>query len=165
MNNDVNKESTVPTAIAFIGFIAIAFFCFFIIRDNVIKNKIQREEQETKEVGKIANYRVMIGGKFYTVTSESNKGVESFVSQLPIEIEMNDSTNNLKKGYTYYKLSTSPKKIGSIEIGDILLSGESYVLIATKSFKSSEKYTKLGHIINLGELPSGTIKVTFIKGE
>ena len=49
-----------------------------------------------------------------------------------------------------------------ISISRIIIS---LMLIATKSFKSSEKYTKLGHIINLGELPSGTIKVTFIKGE
>ena len=60
---------------------------------------------------------------------------------------------------------TEAKKLGKIEAGDILLSGDSYVIIATKSFKSSDKYTKIGHIQNLGDIPAGNIKVIIKKVE
>ena len=161
----MNKDSTVPTAVAFIGILAIAAFCFFVIRNKVNQNNLEKEEQESREVGKLANLKVAIGGVSYTATSESTKAVESFLNQLPLELEMNDSGNGLKRGYTYFKLATSAKKLGTIEAGDILLSGDSYVLIATKTFKSSDKYTKIGHISNLKNVPSGPVRAIITKGE
>ena len=161
----MNKDSTVPTAVAFIGILSIAVFCFFVVRNKVNQNKLEKEEQESREVGKLADIKISIGGVTYTAISESNKAVESFLEHLPLELEMNDSSNGLKRGYTYFKLTTAAKKLGKIEAGDVLLSGDSYVLIATKSFKSSDKYTKIGHINNLGSIPNGPVRAVIIKGE
>ena len=161
VGNYMNKESTIPTAIAFIGFICVAVFCFFIIKDNVVKKSEEKRNQETQEVGKLDDIRININGVSYTAVSESTKAAESFLTHLPLEIEMTDLNENEKRGYTYFKLTTEARKLGKIEIGDILLSGDSYVIIATKTFKSSQKYTKIGHIQNLGNVPNGTIK-TFI---
>lgn len=161
----MNKDSTVPTAIAFIGFIFIAVFCFIIIRDNVDKRNEEKQQQEINEVGKLADIRVNIAGKSYTAYIESSKAAESFLTHLPLDIEMNDLNENEKRGYTYFKLATDQKKLGKVEIGDILISGDSYVIIATKTFKTNDKYTKLGHIQNLGDIPSGTILTHIAKME
>ena len=161
----MNKESTVPTAIAFIGLILVAVFCFIIIRDSVIQKREERKEQETKEVGKLPDIKVYIDGVYYTAISESTKAAESFLNQLPLDIEMTDLNENEKRGYTYFKLTTEARKLGKVEIGDILLSGDSYIVLATKTFKSSQKYTKIGHIQNLGDIASGKIKVFISKME
>ena len=161
----MNKDSTVPTAIAFIGFIIVAVFCFIVIKDNIDKKAIEKQEQESSEVGKLDNVSVKISGTPYIAYIESNKAAKSFLSHLPLEIEMNDINENEKRGYTYFKLSTSAKKLGKVEIGDILISGDSYIIIATKTFKTSDKYTKIGHIQNLGDLPSGIVQVYMNKIE
>lgn len=161
----MNKDSTVPTAIAFIGFICVAVFCFFIIKDNVAKKTEEKRNQETQEVGKLADIKINVAGTIYTAVSESTKAAENFLTQLPLDIEMTDLNENEKRGYTYFKMATEARKLGKIEIGDILISGDSYIIIATKTFKSNQKYTKLGHIQNLGDVPKGTIKVFISKME
>lgn len=161
----MDKDSTVPTAIAFIGFIFVSFFCYMIIKENVEQRNIEKQEQETKEVGKLADLRVNIAGNIYTAVSESNKAAQNFLTHLPLDIEMNDLNSNEKRGYTYFKLATDARKLGKVEIGDILIYGDSYVIIATKTFKTNDKYTKLGHIQNLGEVPKGTIHAYISKIE
>ena len=161
----MDKESTVPTAVAFIGFIFVAVFCFVVIRDNVKEKNAQREMEESKEVGKLADINVNIAGTLYTAVIDSNKAAESFLTHLPLDIEMTDLNNNSKRGYTYFKLATEAKKLGKVEVGDLLISGDSYVIIATKTFKTSDKFTKIGHIENLGEIPMGPINTHLSKIE
>jgi len=161
----MDKESTVPTAVAFIGFIFVAVFCFVVIRDNVKEKNAQREMKESKEVGKLADINVNIAGTLYTAVIDSNKAAESFLTHLPLDIEMTDLNNNSKRGYTYFKLATEAKKLGKVEVGDLLISGDSYVIIVTKTFKTSDKFTKIGHIENLGEIPMGPINTHLSKIE
>ena len=161
----MNKDSTVPTAVAFIGFIFVAVFCFMIIKDNFDKSTQEKQEQEVKEVGKLADILVNIEGTTYRAVSESNKAAESFLNNLPLEVEMTDLNENEKRGYTYFKMTTESKKLGKVEIGDLLLSGDSYIVIATKTFKTKDRYTKIGHIQNLGDIPSGHIKTRISKIE
>lgn len=161
----MNKESTVPTAIAFIGFILVCAFCYMMIKDNVAKRNEEREIEEIKEIGTLEDVRVNISGNIYTASIESNNAAKSFLTHLPLEIEMKDLDGNQKRGYTYFKLTTESKKMKKVEIGDILISGDSYVIIATKTFKTSDKYTKLGHIQNLGDLPKGTVQTYISKIE
>ncbi len=161
----MDKDSTVPTAIAFIGFMAVAVFCFILVKDNINERQEMRDQQEQHEVGKLADLRVTIDGKQYTATSESTKAAENFLNNLPLSLEMIEINENEKRGYTYFKLATDAKKLGKVEIGDILLSGDSYVIIATKTFKTSDKYTKIGHIQNLGTVSKGTIQAYISKIE
>ena len=159
----MNKDSTVPTAIAFIGFIAVAIFCFIVVRNSIISKQELKYEEEKNLVGELSNLSVNINGVNYEAVSESNKAAESFIKNLPLTIEMNDINENEKRGYTYFKMTTEAKKQSKIEIGDILLSGDSYVVIATKTFKSNDKYTKIAHIQNVNEIPKGNIKAIIQK--
>jgi len=161
----MDKNNTVPTAIAFIGFICVAVFCFMIIRDSVNKNNEEKEQRETQEVGKLADIKVNIGGTAYTAISESTSAAKDFISHLPLEVELSDLNENEKRGYTYFKLKPEAKKLNKVEIGDLLLSGDSYVIIAKKTFKTNDKYTKIGHIQNLGDIPSGNVKIYISKIE
>lgn len=156
--NEEDKNGTIPTAIAFIGFIAVAVLCFFMIREKVNESREQKDITEQSEVGQLSDLRVVIDGKEYFAKTESTKAAKSFLKSLPLSIEMSDSSENEKKGYTYFKMTTDAKKLGKVEIGDILLSGDSYVVVATKTFKTSNKYTKIAHIHNLGEVRKGVIQ-------
>lgn len=160
-----NKESTVPTAIAFLGFIAVAIFCFIVIKDHVDANKQSSREEEIKEVGELPDMRVSVAGHGYVVKSESSKVVAEFLERLPLDVELNDKDGNRKVGLTYYKYQSEPVKIKKAIAGDVLLEGNSTIIIVTKSFKTGDKYTKLGHIEDLGELPSGIVKVRIDKAQ
>ena len=161
----MDKDSTVPTAIAFVGLIAIALFCFIIVKNNITMKQQEKDQAEKDEVGKLVDIVVNINGVNYNATSESNKAAQNFLTHLPLTIEMSDINENEKRGYTYFKLATEAKKLGKIEIGDILLSGDSYVIIATQTFKSSDKYTKIGHIQNFGSIPKGNVTAVIKKME
>ncbi len=153
----MNENSTVPTAIAFLCFVGLIVFFVFLINYNVRKEQALKEEQEAKEVGKIDDLKLSLGGNVYTIECESTKAVQNLVSNLPLSIEFNDLANKGKSGNIYFKLLSEPKTIKKALVGDVLLEGNSTIIIVDKSFKTSDKYTKIGHIENLGALPSGSI--------
>ena len=155
----MDRGNTVPTAIAFIGFVAVAIIFFFFIKGNVLKNREEANNNEAAEVGQLANMTLNFGGKAYTAISTSTKTTKSFIESLPVTIQMTDVDGNEKYGCMYYKIATESPKTNVVTKGDVLLFGESCVIVAYKDFKSSSKYTKLGHIDNVDDLPSGSVKV------
>ena len=161
----MNKDSTVPTAVAFIGFIAVVIFCFIVIKDYINKNSEIKDQQNQSEVGILPDIKMTINGKQYTIKSESNKATENFLANLPLSIELIQVNENEKKGYVYFKLITDAKKMGKVEEGDLLLYGDSYVILATKAFKTKDMYTKLGHIQNIDGIPDDTVNAYFTKEE
>ena len=153
----MKEGSSVPTAIAFLCFVGIIVFFVFFINYNVQKDQALKEEQEAKEVGKIDDLKLSLGGNVYVIKCESTKAVQNFVDNLPLSIEFNDLANKGKSGNVYFKLLSEPKTIKKALVGDVLLEGNSTIIIVDKSFKTSDKYTKIGHIDNIGVLPSGMI--------
>lgn len=158
----MNKESTVPTAIAFIGFVAIVIFFIFMIRDNVNKDQQKAQEKEEAEVGQLANFNININGNIYVVKPTSSKAVENFIEHLPFEVEMKDDSN-VKKGVTYFKLDASAKRIKKAYVGDVLLEGNSTIMIVTNAFKTSDKYTVIGHIDDVSNIPTGNVNAYISK--
>ena len=156
----MNKEnSTVPTAIAFIGFIAVVVFFIVVIKSNVEQNSETAREEEQSEVGKLEDITVSIKGQAYFAKSESTKAVQSFIAHLPLEVDLKDQDGNRKVGITYFKLDSNPQKIKKAYAGDLLLEGNSTIILVYDSFKTSEKYTKIGHIENLPDLGNGNVRI------
>ena len=83
----------------------------------------------------------------------------------PLTIKMSELNGNEKYYYLDKSLPSNPKKVGSITAGDVMLYGDDCVVIFYKSFSTSYKYTKIGHITNPDKLPkalgSGSVKVMF----
>ena len=74
---------------------------------------------------------------------------------------MNDDGANKKRGCTYYRFNGDAEKIKKVEKGDLLIYGDSCVVIATGDFTGDSKYKKIGHINNMGAVSSGTLTVKF----
>ncbi|MBR4178644.1 MAG: hypothetical protein IKR57_04795 [Bacilli bacterium] len=158
----MNKGS-VPTAFAAIVVIALCFVGYMFIKDSVNQKKEQRLAAEASEIGELPRVKVSIDGNIYYAKLESNKTAKSFVDSLPLNISMNTNDSYSKKGLVVTKYVTAAAKQKAIKAGDIMLSGESEIIIFYKDFKSSDKYSKIGHIDNLGFIDGEQVKVYFNK--
>ena len=155
----MDKGNTVPTALAFIGFVAVALIFFFFIKGNVLKNREEVNQNEADNVGELADISIKMGTKSYKAKSTSTKTTQSFLESLPVTIQMNDVDGNQKYGCMYYKIANESAKTNKVKKGDVLLSGESCVISAYEDFKTINKYVVLGHIDNFDDVPSGSVKV------
>lgn len=158
----MKRESTIPTALAFIGFILVAAACFFFVRNYMSEREEQSRLDEANEVGVLADIKVNINGKMYNVITYNSKASQIFLNELPVDLEM-DSSGNFKVGFTYFKLPVEHTKLKNIKTGDVLIIDDSHIAIATKSFETSDRYTLIGHIEKLDRVPGGKILVSFMK--
>lgn len=88
----------------------------------------------------------------FKVVLEENKTVDALVQKLPITLEMSDLNNNEKYCYLDFTLPTDAKSVKNIKKGDIMLFGNSCLVIFYKSFTTSYSYTKIGHIENPADI-------------
>jgi hypothetical protein len=76
---------------------------------------------------------------------------------------MEDLNENEKYIYLQEKLPNSPKVPEKIEIWDIMLYWNNCIVIFYKSFTTTYSYTKIGHIKNMQDLWTESVKVQFSK--
>lgn len=127
--------------------------------NNVENNSINGESGEiTKTIIKIN-----IENKIYTVALEQNETAKEFINMLPQEFNMSELNGNEKYVYLDQKLPTNEYNPKQIEAGDIMLYGNNCLVIFYKSFDTSYRYTKIGHIENLNNLGSENVFVKFEK--
>lgn len=91
---------------------------------------------------------IKVNNKIFKIVLEDNKTVKSLTQKLPIKLEMSDLNNNEKYCYLNFTLPTDSKSVKSIKKGDVMLFGNSCLVIFYKSFTTSYSYTKIGHIEN-----------------
>ncbi|MEH7120983.1 cyclophilin-like fold protein [Neobacillus vireti] len=113
---------------------------------------------------------ISVTDKIFTASLEDNDTAKALVKQLPLTLEMselngNEKYNNLSGNLRADK-STSP---GRINEGDLMLYGNNCLVLFYKTFNTSYRYAKLGHIDNTTGLTealgSGSVKVTFSVSE
>jgi len=99
------------------------------------------------------NYmNIKIDNKIFKIVLEDNKTVKTLTQKLPITLEMSDLNNNEKYCYLNFTLPTDSKSVKSIKKGDVMLFGNSCLVIFYKSFTTSYSYTKIGHIENPADI-------------
>lgn len=106
---------------------------------------------------------ITIDDKEYKLELENNKTVEELVKLLPLDITMKELNDNEKYYYLDTSLPTNSSNPKHINKGDVYLYGDNCLVIFYKSFNTSYSYTKIGHINDLDNIGSDSIKVT-IKG-
>ena len=95
---------------------------------------------------------IQIDNKTFTVIVENNKTVKELYQKLPITLTMSDLNNNEKYCYLDFTLPTDSKSVKNIKKGDIMLFGNSCLVIFYKSFTTSYSYTKIGYIENPADI-------------
>ena len=105
-----------------------------------------------QQTGNSQKMNIQIDNKTFTVIVENNKTVKELYQKLPITLEMSDLNNNEKYCYLDFTLPTDSKSVKNIKKGDIMLFGNSCLVIFYKSFTTSYSYTKIGYIENPADI-------------
>ena len=105
-----------------------------------------------QQTGNSQKMNIQIDNKTFTVIVENNKTVKELYQKLPITLEMSDLNNNEKYCYLNFTLSTDSKSVKNIKKGDVMLFGNSCLVIFYKSFTTSYSYTKIGYIENPADI-------------
>ena len=95
---------------------------------------------------------IKVNNKIFKIVLEDNKTVKSLTQKLPITLEMSDLNNNEKYCYLNFTLPTDSKSVKNIKKGDVMLFGNSCLVIFYKSFTTSYSYTKIGYIENPADI-------------
>ena len=105
-----------------------------------------------QQTGNSQKMNIQIDNKTFTVIVENNKTVKELYQKLPITLTMSDLNNNEKYCYLDFTLPTDAESVKNIKKGDVMLFGNSCLVIFYKSFTTSYSYTKIGHIENPADI-------------
>ena len=105
-----------------------------------------------QQTGNGQKMNIQIDNKTFTVIVENNRTVKELYQKLPITLEMSDLNNNEKYCYLDFTLPTDSKSVKNIKKGDVMLFGNSCLVIFYKSFTTSYSYTKIGYIENPADI-------------
>lgn len=108
--------------------------------------------------------KININNEEYVINVENETLMEELFNSLPEKFTMTELNGNEK----YYYLNSNMKNanseaVGQVQKGDVMLFGSDCLVIFYDSFETEFRYTKIGHIDNLGDLGSGNVDVSISK--
>lgn len=121
-------------------------------------------EEETKKKAE-DKMKITVNGKEFYIIKENNETAEAFSQALPLSLDMNELHGNEKYYYLDFTLPENAENVKSINKGDVMLFGDSCLVIFYKSFNTSYSYTRIGKIENADGLEKalggGNVKIEF----
>lgn len=113
----------------------------------------------------VVRMRVTAGGKTFMATLADNATAEAFRALLPLTVNMTELNGNEKYYYLPTTLPTAASNPGTIHSGDIMLYGNSCVVLFYETFNTGYNYTRIGAIDDPAGLAqalgSGNVTVKF----
>ena len=124
-------------------------------------------EPITEEESTVLKMEIAVGDKTFPATLYDNAAARALLELLPMTLEMSELNGNEKYYYLDNSLPTDPGRPSGIHTGDIMLYGDSCLVMFYKSFSTSYSYTLLGRMDDLDGLVeavgSGDVQVSFRK--
>ena len=141
--------------------------------EQKIDGQDKSQTDSTKEatpVKKITTMNIAIGNTAFTATFEDNETAKAFAKQLPLTVDMAELNGNEKYNYLSNNLRADAASCpGKISEGDLMLYDNNCLVLFYKTFNTSYRYVKIGHIddtIGLNRaIGSGGVKITFSVSE
>lgn len=90
--------------------------------------------------------RVIVGDKVFLATLADNATAQAFKELLPLTLDMTELNGNEKYNYLSTTLPRDASNPGTIHAGDIMLYGNSCVVLFYETFNTSYSYTRIGAI-------------------
>ena len=116
---------------------------------------------------KLKSFIIRVNGKDFVAKVYNTKAGEEFYKKLPKTITMKELNGNEKYYYANSTFSQEEKKVGIIKTGDLMLYGNSCIVLFYDTFRTSYEYTRIGYIENPAglakEVGKGKAKVSFLK--
>jgi hypothetical protein len=103
---------------------------------------ISMNAQETAKI------KITVGSASFVVSTYDNATAKAFIALLPMTISMNELNGNEKYHYLSGNLPSSPIYPSTIHTGDLMLYGQSCIVLFYETFTSSYSYTPIGYIDN-----------------
>lgn len=123
------------------------------------------DTEEITEGENMLSIEIVIGNETFSATLYDNPTTEAFLEQLPLTLEMSELNGNEKYYYLSNSLPTNVSRSSNIHAGDLMLYGDSCLVLFYENFSTSYSYTPLGKIDELDSLAdavgNGNIEVTF----
>ena len=124
------------------------------------------ETNQTENDPEANEMKVNINGTEYTAHFYDTKAAEEFKAMLPLTLNMSELNGNEKYIYMDGDFTTASEKVGSIKNGELMLYGNSCVVLFYDSFSTPYSYTRLGYIDDPFGLEkavgSGSVTVEFV---
>ena len=109
--------------------------------------------------------KITIGSKTFQATLEDNPTVAELKALLPLTLNMTELNGNEKYYHLSTRLPTDAISPGTIRSGDLMLYGNSSLVLFYETFESSYRYTRLGRIDDPSDLAAAVgeadVSVTF----
>ena len=90
--------------------------------------------------------KITVNQTEFWIIPENNAASQAFISQLPLEIKMADVNGNEKFFLFDQTFPTEEIRPGQIHSGDLMLYGDSGLVLFYKDFSSFYSYTRLGRM-------------------
>lgn len=109
--------------------------------------------------------RITVGDQDFSAELYDNETTRAWAGQMPMTLEMSELNGNEKYHYFSESLPTNPERPDAIHTGDLMLYGQSCLVLFYKDFVTSYSYTPLGYMedaAGLAEaLGNGNVTVSF----
>lgn len=87
-----------------------------------------------------------VGEQRFAITLADNAAARTFVTLLPLTLEMSDLNSNEKYASLPGALPANASKPGTIHAGDLMLYGTDTLVVFYSTFESTYAYTRLGRV-------------------
>ena len=141
---------------------AAAYLCLFAAGVSAACSKNEGSPATGKNMSEI---KITIAGKNFTATLSDTPAAEEFSKRLPLTLRMNELNGNEKYAGLSDKLPADSACPDRIDSGELMLYGNSTLVLFYESFPTSYSYTRIGKITDVRGLKEavgrGSVTVTF----
>ena len=131
------------------------------------QSETRTEPPVTEEESDMLKIEITVGDKTFHAALYDNEAAEALTDMLPLTLDMSELNGNEKYYYLDSSLPANASRPSGIKAGDIMLYGNSCLVLFYESFSTSYSYTPIGYIDDpsglAAALGSGSVQVTFKK--
>ena len=112
----------------------------------------ERELSQKREQGMAQNVTMTVGNETIEVELAHNDTARAFAELLPVRLNMTELNGNEKYFYLDGALPSDAERVNTIHAGDLMLYGDSCVVLFYRDFSSSYSYTRIGRVVEAAGL-------------
>ena len=123
-------------------------------------------DMPAEEENAVKKIEIVVGNDTFSATLYDNAAAAALGKLLPMTLNMRELNGNEKYYYLESSLPADPTVPEGIRAGDLMLYGDSCIVLFYESFSTAYSYTPLGHIDDpaglAAVLGNGGVEVTFL---
>ena len=135
--------------------------------DECTEQIFNTEQTAAEEEQDMLEIEIVAGGRTFYATLYDNETAKTLLPMLPLTLDMSELNGNEKYYYLDTDLPTDASRPSVIKAGELMLYGNSCLVLFYESFSTSYSYTPIGYIDDpsglSASLGTGSVQVIFQK--